>query len=139
MTSGALPIFHLAFPVKDIPSTLEFYRDKLKFPVDLIEEKRCIINLCGHQAVAHLAPDHMPKAVTMYPRHFGIIFEKESDFESLLGRAKASRAEFFQECFIRFPDSPRAHKSFFLKDPSNNLLEFKWYQDIRLVNRAQEA
>jgi len=29
---------------------------------------------------------------------------------------------------IRFPNSPLEHHSFFIKDPSNNLLEFKYYK-----------
>lgn len=131
-----LPVFHLAFPVKDISSTVSFYRDKLKLRVDLIEEKRCIINLYGHQVVAHTAEDHVPASVSMYPRHFGVIFENERDFEELLCHARQSGVDFFQECFTRFADTPRAHKTFFLKDPSNNLLEFKWYRDKELINRA---
>jgi len=108
-----LPVFHLAFPIKDVPSTITFYKDKLGFSIDLVEEKRCIINLYGHQAVAHVSEKDVPaeKSVTMYPRHFGIVFENESDFEALLARAKESHLKFFQEAFTRFPDSPRKHRS----------------------------
>jgi len=135
-----LPVFHLAFPIKDVSSTIAFYKDKLGFSIDLVEEKRCIINLCGHQAVAHVSEQDVPadKSVTMYPRHFGIVFENESEFEALLARAKESHVNFFQEAFTRFPDSPRKHRSFFLQDPSNNLLEFKWYADPTLLHSNKE-
>ena len=134
---STLPIFHLAFPIKDIESTLDFYRDKLGFPIDLIEKHRCIINFFGHQVVAHVSKKNVPEKVEMYPRHFGIITDDEMQFERLLERAKKTKLSFFQEPFTRFAGTPRAHRSFFLKDPSNNLLEFKWYQNKDLLFKAQ--
>ena len=133
---SSLPIFHLAIPVKDIPSTLEFYRDKLKLQIDFIEEKRCIINLFGHQLVAHVSKDDIPNSVQMYPRHFGVIFEREKDFETLLRNAEQSKVEFFKQPFTRFPDSDRVHRTFFLLDASKNLLEFKWYANPQLIFKS---
>lgn len=132
-----LPVFHLAFPIKNIESTLDFYREKLGFPIDLIEKRRCIINFFGHQVVAHVSAKDVPEKVEMYPRHFGVITENEKKFDQLLGRAKKAGLSFFQEPFTRFAGTPRAHRSFFLKDPSNNLLEFKWYQNKDLLFKAQ--
>ena len=137
--SEKLPVFHLAFPVKDIESTLDFYRDKLGFPIDLIEKGRCIINFFGHQMVAHVSEKDVPEEVAMYPRHFGIITEDGQEFDELLNRVKKSGLEFFKPLFVRFPESSRAHKSFFLKDPSNNLLEFKWYKNRRLLFKSDPA
>lgn len=127
------PIFHLAFPIKDVSQTVSFFRDKLKFQVELIEDKRCIISLGGHQLVAHLSEKDVSEKVSMYPRHFGVIFDKEEDFNTLLKNAKDNGAPFFKEPFARFPGSPREHRSFFLVDPSNNLLEFKWYRNPELI------
>jgi uncharacterized protein len=132
MTHSNLPIFHLAFPVKDISSTLEFYRDRLQLPVDLVEERRCIINLFGHQAVAHVSDKDIPESVSMYPRHFGVILDTEEMYDKFLARARTSGVQFFKNDFSRFPGTPRAHRTFFLQDPSNNLLEFKWYRFSRL-------
>ena len=84
MIEDARPIFHLAFPVKDIPSTVEFYRDQLGLQIGLIEDARCIINLYGHQAVAHVSEMDTPPTVKMYPRHFGIVFDDEVKFEAFL-------------------------------------------------------
>ncbi len=134
---SALPIFHLAFPIKNVESTLDFYREKLGFPIDLIEKRRCIINFFGHQVVAHVSEKDVPEKVEMYPRHFGIITEEEMEFDRLLERTKKAGLSFFQEPFTRFAGTARAHKSFFLKDPSNNLLEFKWYQNKDLLSKAQ--
>ncbi len=133
---SALPVFHLAFPVKGIPETVEFYRDRLGCRVDLVERGRCIINLWGHQAVAHVSAADVPARVTMYPRHFGVIFDRAEDFEALLTRAEEQRLSFFEKHFCRFAGTPREHRTFFLTDPSNNLLEFKWYKNPDLVLKA---
>lgn len=132
----ARPIFHLAFPVRDIPETVEFYRDRLGCPVDLVEKGRCIINLWGHQAVAHKSPADVPDRVTMYPRHFGVIFDDEAEFDAMLDKATALRLNFFEKHFRRFAETPREHRTFFLTDPSNNLLEFKWYRHPDLILKA---
>jgi uncharacterized protein len=134
-----LPIFHLAFPVKDIESTLNFYRSKLGFPIDLIEPQRCIINFFDHQAVAHVSQKDIPEEAALYPRHFGIITEDEREFDTLLKRVQKSGLEFFKPLFVRFPESSRAHKTFFLKDPSNNLLEFKWYKNRGLLFKSDST
>ena len=130
-----LPIFHLAIPVKDIPSTLNFYQQQLQLPIELIEAERCIINFFGHQVVAHVSEEDVPQSVAMYPRHFGVIVERMEDFETLLENAKASGAHFFKEPFTRFEHSDRAHRTFFLLDPSNNLIEFKWYANPTLIHK----
>ncbi len=127
------PIFHLAFPVKDVTTTVAFYRDQLGFKIDLIEAQRCIIDFFGHQAVAHVSEKDVPARVSMYPRHFGVILDDEKQFDQLHERVKKSGVPFFERLFVRFEKTPREHKTFFLKDPSNNLIEFKWYRDANLV------
>lgn len=133
---GALPVFHLAFPVRDVVETAAFYRDRLGRRVDLIEKHRCIIDLWGHQAVAHVSPEDVPASVRMYPRHFGVIFDTEREFESFLRQAEAAGVPFFEKHFHRFAGTPREHRTFFLTDPSNNLLEFKWYRHPDLILKA---
>ena len=65
----------------------------------------------------------------MYPRHFGITFWEKADFEQVLGAARNARLEFFVEPFTRFEGRQEEHASFMLIDPSNNLIEFKVYDD----------
>lgn len=135
----SLPVFHLAFPVRDVAETVSYYRDRLGRPVGLVERNRCIIDLWGHQAVAHVSAADVPAAVRMYPRHFGVIFDREEEFESLLRRALDEELPFFEKHFHRFAGTPREHRTFFLTDPSNNLLEFKWYRNADLILKAAPA
>jgi extradiol dioxygenase family protein len=133
---SGLPIFHLAFPVGHVTETVSFYRDRLGCRVDLVEKNRCIINFWGHQLVAHLSAADVPNSVRMYPRHFGVIFDRAEEFEALLKRATDEGVNFFEKHFHRFAGTPREHRTFFLTDPFNNLLEFKWYRNADLILKA---
>jgi uncharacterized protein len=132
-----LPVFHIAFPVKDIVSTKKFYIDKLGFRLALEEPKRMMIDFYGHQAVAHVSEQDIPAEVHMYPRHFGVVFDELKQWEQCLARARKVKLDFFSEPFARFPDTPREHRTFFLKDPSLNLLEFKWYRSGDKIMNAE--
>ena len=132
------PIFHLAFPVKDIDSTINFYHDKLGLRIDLIEKERCIIDFFGHQAVAHVSEKDVPSRVSMYPRHFGVILDDEKQFDEFHACVAKAGVTFFERLFVRFQKTSREHKTFFLKDPSNNLIEFKWYRDASLVFKSHQ-
>jgi extradiol dioxygenase family protein len=69
----------------------------------------------------------------MYPRHFGITFCDERSFRVFHARAEAKGAVFFRPLFVRFGGRDDEHLSFFLQDPSNNLLEFKHYRDPAMM------
>lgn len=43
------------------------------------------------------------------------------------------KLNFYSEPFIRFEDRPEEHRTFFLIDPSNNLLEFKYYKKQEMM------
>ena len=121
-------MFHLAIPTHDIKLSKKFYSN-LGFKIGRSGSQFVIINFFGHQVVCHLDPREVPDAPQMYPRHFGLIVEEESNYEKLYAKAKASDVEFFKEDFRRYEGDPAEHRSFFLQDPSNNLIEFKWYKD----------
>lgn len=56
-------------------------------------------------------------------------FLGRDDFDAVLNRAKGRKLRFFQEPVARFEGMLEEHQTFFLIDPSNNLLEFKYYND----------
>ncbi|TVP67392.1 MAG: glyoxalase [Leptolyngbya sp. LCM1.Bin17] len=119
-------LFHLAFPVVDLATTKDFYIAGLGCQPGRETPNSLILELYGHQLVAHLTPEVTPQ-VGIYPRHFGLVFLSESDWETLLHRAKQHQLAFYQTEKRRFPGSPLEHRTFFLQDPSHNLLEFKYY------------
>jgi uncharacterized protein len=120
-------LFHLAFPVTDIAQTKAFYADGLGCQVGRENANSVILNLYGHQLVAHMTREPLIPQRGVYPRHFGLVFTAEADWEELLGRSHAQGLTFYQQPKHRFVDSPLEHRTFFLEDPFTNLLEFKFY------------
>jgi extradiol dioxygenase family protein len=125
--------FHLAFPVSNIAQTKEFYADGLGCEVGRENATSVILNLYGHQLVAHVTQEPIVPQQGIYPRHFGLVFDHEADWEQLLARSQQHGLLFYQQPKHRFPGSPLAHRTFFLQDPFHNLLEFKFYQDLEAI------
>jgi hypothetical protein len=120
--------FHLAFPVTNIPDAKTYYVEQLGCNVGRENEGSVILNLYGHQLVAHVDPEPIPPQNGIYPRHFGLIFEAEADWQGLLERVERHQLPFYLPPKVRFVGLPLEHRTFFLKDPFGNFLEFKFYR-----------
>lgn len=120
-------LFHLAFPIHDLEAAIRFYVDGLGCTVGRRSKQALTLGLAGHQLVGHLVPGQIPEQKGIYPRHFGLVFLAETDWQALADRAKAKGLSFYQQPRIRFPGTRIEHRTFFLEDPSHNLLEFKHY------------
>ena len=124
------PIFHLAIPCVDLDAAHEFYIEGLGCELGRRYDDRITVKFFDHQIVCHLSDeDEIDPDPSMYPRHFGMTFAREEEFEGVLRRAREAELPFFQEPFSRFEGEREEHRAFFLRDPSNNLLEFKYYHD----------
>ena len=141
-------LFHLAFPIQDLEATIRFYVDGLGCTVGRRSKQAITFGLAGHQLVGHLVSDRPPQQKGIYPRHFGLVFLLQEDWQALVDRATAQRLTFYQRPRVRFPGTRIEHRTFFLEDPSHNLLEFKHYthesaifgeQDYGLVGDAGEV
>lgn len=126
-------VFHLAIPCKSLPETRDFYNNLPGCSAAREYHDRVTINFFGDQVVCHLSPESIDEAPKMYPRHFGITFHDESEFRSVHQFALANKLRFYRDIFIRFKGKREQHETFFLIDPSNNLLEFKYYKDPEMV------
>ena len=110
-------LFHLAFPIHDVEAAKRFY----------IEGLGCTLGRESGQAVTHVVADSPDTQKGIYPRHFGLVFLLKSQWQELADRAKTKELTFFQQPRVRFPGTRIEHHTFFLQDPSQNLLEFKHY------------
>lgn len=132
-------LFHLAFPVKDLESSREFYGTILGCEEGRSSEHWIDFNLFGHQIVAHLAPeasgvshrnevdaDHVPVP------HFGIVLPMD-EFKNFAERLKSKNVEFVIEPKIRFAGEVGEQATMFFLDPSGNALEFKAFADFSQV------
>lgn len=120
-------LFHLAFPVHDLAAAKRFYVDGLGCALGRESERAVTFGLAGHQLVGHLVADQPAPQPGIYPRHFGLVLLSQEAWQAVAERAKAKDLTFYQQPRVRFPGSRVEHRTFFLEDPSRNLLEFKHY------------
>lgn len=131
-------LFHLAFPVTDIAQTKAYYVDGLGCIPGRENSHALILNLYGHQLVAHVTFEPLTSQRGIYPRHFGLIFTSEHDWGDLLVRAQHQHLLFREEPKHRFVGSPLEHGAFFLEDPFYNLMEFKYYRHPEAIFGSYE-
>ena len=126
--------FHIAIPCRDLQEAVDFYEGKLGFENRRRYDDRVTFNMFGDQLVCHLSPDKVDTDPEPYPRHFGLTFYQHSDFDTFLSLLQDNQVELLNPIFTRFDDMPEMHKAFFLKDPSNNILEFKFYPNSEMMH-----
>jgi extradiol dioxygenase family protein len=120
-------LFHLAFPVRELSAAKHFYVDGLGCVLGRESATAVTFGLAGHQLIAHLAADGIVPQKGVYPRHFGLVLTLEAEWQALADRAKDNGLKFYQQPRRRFTGTRIEHLTFFLEDPSHNLLEFKHY------------
>lgn len=130
-----LPPFHLAFAVDDLAAARRFYGELLQCPEGRSAKDWVDFDLCGHQIVAHLAPDAVPARANnpvdgqdVPVPHFGIVLAIDT-WKSLAERLVEADAEFVIPPTVRFEGQPGEQATMFLLDPAGNALEFKAMAD----------
>src|SRR2546428_14142645 len=119
-------IFHLAFPVNDLEATKRFYVDGLGCTLGRESSSAVTLELKGHQLVARLAKQGPEPQKGIYPRHFGLVFTSEEDWQALADSAKAKGLKFYQHPRRRFARSRMRQATLFLVEPAQNLLAVKY-------------
>jgi extradiol dioxygenase family protein len=125
-------VFHLAIPVRDLEETQDFYVGLLGCRLARRYADRITFDFFGDQVVCHLS-DAIDEDPDLYPRHFGVTFRDRDDFEAVRRLAATRGMPVFRQCQTRFEGAAEEHLTFVLCDPSNNLIEFKWYLDHRMM------
>jgi uncharacterized protein len=126
-------IFHLAFPITNIIDAKAYYVDGLGCIPGRENPHALILNLYGHQLVAHVTKEVLTPQRGIYPRHFGLIFTEECDWDELCQRAKQQQLLFREGVKDRFVGTSLEHRTFFLEDPFFNLMEFKYYRHMEAI------
>ncbi len=133
-------LFHLAFPVHNLEEAKRFYVDGLGCTLGRESSSAVTLELAGHQIVAQLTSETLERQQGIYPRHFGLIFSAAEDWQKLVDRANAKGLRFYQHPRRRYAGTRIEHQTFFLEDPSHNLLEFKHYRyDSAIFGEHQYA
>jgi hypothetical protein len=131
-------LFHLAFPVTDLEKTKEYYVGGLGCEIGRESRHAMILNLYGHQLVPHLTKEPLTPQKGIYPRHFGLVFTSEADWEAMLKRVQQRPLPFYEQPKLRFQGQLTEHRTFFLQDPFYNLMEFKFYRHSEAIFGGRE-
>jgi extradiol dioxygenase family protein len=121
-------LFHLSIPASDLDATEGWYVGGLGCRAGRRSDRALILNLGGHQLVAQLEGTGIPPQRGIYPRHFGLVFAEEADWQQLVERVRGNGLDFAVEPRCRYEGEELEHLTFFLVDPSGNWLEFKHYR-----------
>jgi extradiol dioxygenase family protein len=130
-------VFHLAIPSYDLDDTVTFYVTQLGCKLARRYDDRVTLDFFGDQLVCHLsaAPETVVpmSELPMYPRHFGVTFREQADFDALYQLCQQRGVPFYSDVSLRFEGRVEVHQTFVICDPSSNLLEFKYYFDHRMM------
>ncbi len=131
--------FHLAFKVKDIESTIQFYGKILGCKIGRSTANWIDFDFFGHQLSAHISRDiptidycgKVEKLKVPIP-HFGCILESK-EFNSVKKQLLKHQIEFLVEPQVRYKNKKGEQKTMFVFDYSNNAIEFKTFTNIEDV------
>ena len=125
--------FHLAFKVKDIKSTIEFYHRILGCRLGRQTEYWIDFDFFGHQLSAHVSddiatPDYcgLVDDIRVPIPHFGCILSEER-FATTKRNLENHRVNFLIKPQVRYQGKSGEQQTMFVLDFSNNPLEFKYF------------
>jgi extradiol dioxygenase family protein len=127
--------FHLAIPAYSLEDAEDFYVRQLGCKLARRYADRVTLDFFGDQIVCHLTEEPQPPRpeVELYPRHFGVTFREAADFDAVYHLCVQRKIDVFRELTTRFEGLVEVHQTFVLRDPSDNLIEFKHYADPRMM------
>jgi extradiol dioxygenase family protein len=128
-------IFHLAFKVKDIESTIKFYYTILGCELGRQTEHWVDFNFFGHQLSTHVS-DNIPELdycgkvedLKVPIPHFGCIVNN-STFNDIKDRLEKHNIDFVLKPQKRYKNKIGEQQTMFILDFSNNPLEFKSFEN----------
>ena len=127
-------LFHLAIPVSDLDRANDFYVNMLGCSKGRSSTKWIDFNFYGHQLVCHEVKRSVNKnsndvdGNNVPVPHFGIILGWDQ-FQKLSANLQSKNINFIIEPTIRFKGKVGEQAIMFLKDPSDNAIEFKSFRN----------
>lgn len=128
------PLFHLAFPVRDLEEARRFYSGLLGCPTGRESERWIDFDFFGHQLVAHLIATDASYSTNPVDGedvpvpHFGAVLAWDQ-WQTLAEKLQAAKVKFVIEPGVRFKGKVGEQATMFFMDPSGNALEFKAFRD----------
>ena len=126
--------FHIAFPIRDLRSTKEFYVDLLGCSIGRKSSNWMDFDFFGHQLTVQVNPE----AVSIFPfyrseknalpfYHFGVVLSW-NDWHKMEVKLKESKMTFLIEPKVVFKGEVGEQKTMFIEDPNGYAIEFKAFE-----------
>lgn len=137
-TPAASAIFHLAYSIRDIASTREFYGEILRCEEGRSTDTWIDFDFWGNQLSLHVGSYVESKTKSQVAGksvpmpHYGAVLPWQ-EFHDLADRFRAAGVKFVLGPEIRFEGEPGEQATMFVRDPSANALEFKSFKDPAAV------
>lgn len=124
------PVVHLSIPVSDLDDTRRFYVEAFGCRVGRVREDWIDVWFFGMQLTLLLRPDEVQLPAEQGVRHFGVVLSDAATYLAVIERLKVAGVDWMSE--------PAAHEAVSLSgkvggklaDPSGNVIEVKYYDDI---------
>jgi uncharacterized protein len=127
--------FHLAFKIKDIKSTRQFYIEILGCKEGRSTDRWIDFDFFGHQLSAHISDNILPldycgkvDGVAVPIPHLGCILSMEK-FDEVQKRLEKAKIEFIIQPQVRYEGKVGEQKTMFVLDFSTNPIEFKAFKN----------
>ena len=124
--------FHLAININDLEESVNFYCGLLGCQLgDFEEGKWQDVNFWGHELTLHKSDSKIKREAhpvdmgQVCVPHFGIHLDSEIYDEVKKKISNQDKYRYFDDPYIRFNNKPREQETFFIEDPSGNMLEIK--------------
>ena len=132
---SVLPPFHLAIPVHDLGAAAQFYEEALGCARGRSAANWIDFDFFGHQLVLHAVADPSRReganpvdGESIPVPHFGLVLSW-NDHAQLSERLTSDGVDFVIQPTTRFEGKVGEQRTFFLRDPCDNFLEFKAFRD----------
>jgi uncharacterized protein len=123
------PVFHISVTVDSLEAARHFYGEQLGCVEGRSAPTWVDFDFFGHQLSLHIGPKAEQAAgqvdhISVPMPHFGAVLSL-SNWDVMVDRIKKAGIRFVIEPQIRFQGAPEEQRTFFIKDPAGNNLEFK--------------
>ena len=130
--------FHIAFPVRNLEETIDWYTKVLGCSIGRSSDKWVDFNLYGHQIVAHISTGtdidsyNEVDGASIPVRHFGVILTF-NQWKHLKDKLLQIPIDFIVKPQTRFKGLKGEQNIMFFSDPSGNALEFKSFKNDEMI------
>jgi extradiol dioxygenase family protein len=128
--SGLGTVLHLSLPVDDLDAARRFYVEAFGCRVGREREDWFDVWFFGMQLTLQLRPDEVRPVAEQGVRHVGVVLGDGATYLALVDRLDAAGVEWISAPAAHDADSLSGKVGGKLADPSGNVIEVKYYDDI---------